>query len=738
MKKLYTFILVYIICFANAQTCSPFPQTMFFQDFESPTSSTLPETVNSGTMGYYTTAGYFIGARSRSINNSTIDVDYGSVNASFATNVKISFSFAPINIDDNPNDYLQFFIYSGSWSNEIAIWNNTGSNNLTYNLSTELKNTFTYDGDNNPSDIYMSSSNKVNKVEISIPNTVDRSNLKIGFLAKNNRNDEYWIIDDIKITGNFIDTKTWNGTSWTGRNTNAPTITEIAVINGNYNTGTNGNINACKCTVNSTRTLTIAANSNVTLQHDLINNGTINVENNGNLVQLENSGTFSGNNITVKRDANMKRLHYNYWSSPVNAQNLKSFSPNTLNNRFYTYNESTDFFNTIDPVANSFTNAKGYAIRAPNNFSNTSATTFNGNFIGAPNNGTITTTITKSGNGFNLVGNPYPSNISFSDFYSANSTIINPKVYFWTNSDPNPPANQQGAAYSGNNYATRNLTGGTPAMGSTVVPTDIIVVGQGFIVEKTNAGSSNITFNNSMRKTSTGNFFNARMSSKAESPKYWLRLTTPVKNFNTILIGYVNGATNNLDLGYDTEPIVESSDSFYSVIENKNLIIQGRESNFTTTDIIPLGGNFFEAGNYEISVANKEGIFNGSQDIYLKDKSLNITVKITDSPYQFYSEAGTFNNRFEIVYKPESTLGTDEINKNQETKIYENGAEIIVENKIQKITEVQVFDASGKLLATLKPNDNKVTFSKASFQKGLLVFNIKTKEKITSKKFLVK
>ncbi len=737
MKKfLISLMMIGYITVLQAQTCTPFTQTMFYQDFESPTSSTLPEVVNSApsTITYYNTTGYFIGSRSRAINNNYGDVDYGPVNASFATNVKISFSFAPINIDDNPNDYLQVFIYSGGWSNEVAIWNNSKVNDLTYNLSTTLQNSFTYDGDNNPSNIYISNSNKVNKVEISIPNTVDRSNLKIGFLAKNNRSDEYWIIDDIKITGNFIDTKTWNGTSWTGRTNTAPSNTEIAIIDGNYNTATNGNISACKCTVNNSKSLTIAANSSATIENDLINNGTITVENDGNLIQVNNNGTFTGNNITVKRNSNMKRLGYTYWSSPVASQNLKTFSPNTLNNRFYTYNETNDLFNIIDPIANNFTVAKGYALRAPNDFSNTTASTFNGNFVGVPNNGTKTVAITKTGAGYNLIGNPYPSNISFNSFYAANSSLINQTAYFWTNTNANPT--QKGGSYSQNNYAMINGTGYNSAQNSSIKPTNEIVVGQGFIVQAKSAGT--LTFNNSMRTPTKGTFFNRMANNSKESVnRYWLELKTPANNFTTILVGYISGATNGIDEDYDSESLIKASDDFYSIQDNKNLAIQGREGNFTVTDKVPLGSVMFEAGNYEISVPQKEGIFNGSQDIYIKDKLLNITAKISDAPYQFSADAGEITNRFEIIYAPETVLGTDEI-KQKETLVYDANENLVVENKNQKITEIQIFDVSGRLIKTTKPNDNKVTYTKNAFQKGVLVFKLKTKDKITSKKFLVK
>lgn len=524
-----------------------------------------------------------------------------------------------------------------------------------------------------------------------------------------------------------IEAAVWNGSAWSPAQSSNRSIE----FQGNYTSS--GNLNACSCTVTSGN-VTISSGNSMTLVDEItVNGGTITFESNSNLLQTNSAASNTGN-IIVKRKAKLKRLEYNYWSSPVAAQQLKTFSPNTLSNRFYTYNESTDYFANED-WNNNFAVAKGYAIRAPNDY--TIYHTDDWAFTGTPNNGTKTIAITKNGNGYNLVGNPYPSNISFSAFHSANSTIINPIAYFWTNASINPP--MQGSSYSSNNYATRNLTGGSPASGSSTTPTDEIVVGQGFIVQKINSGSSSLTFNNSMRRTTTGNFFNMRAaSSKKDSPKYWLKLTTPVQNFNTLLIGYVDGATNGIDLGYDAEPISEASDLFYSIEDNKNLIIQGRDSNFSINDIVPLGANFFEPGNYEISIAQVEGIFNGKQAIYLRDKNLNTTVNLSEGAYQFFANAGVTKDRFEIVYKPDSTLGTDNISKNQETIIYENSGSVFIENKANKIAEIQIFDAGGRLLNISKPNDHKFSIEKSKFDKGLLIFKINLKDKATTKKFILK
>jgi len=65
----------------QSQTCSPYTQTMFYQDFESSTSSNLVETVKSPkpTISYSNTTNYTIGSRSRVVNKKEAVVEYGSV-----------------------------------------------------------------------------------------------------------------------------------------------------------------------------------------------------------------------------------------------------------------------------------------------------------------------------------------------------------------------------------------------------------------------------------------------------------------------------------------------------------------------------------------------------------------------------------------------------------------------------------------------------------------------------------
>ena len=538
---------------------------------------------------------------------------------------------------------------------------------------------------------------------------------------------------------------TYYGSGWSN---GLPDTTKKAIFTNNY--ALQDNITACSAEISNNAIVTVPEGKNFTINNELeVNSGNLIVESDANLVQINNDAQNIGN-ITVKRKAKMKRLDYTYWSSPVSGQNLKNFSSSTLDTRFYVYNEGNNYFDGVFnyssypgfTVANAFPlqnkttynfeTAKGYAIRAPNNYS-TSEQTVDWTFTGVPNNGSQSIAVKKSKNGYNLVGNPYPSSIRFSSLKALNGSLDYP-VYFWNNSYTNPPQ-QQGASYTQENYAILTASGGVKSTNGTQKPSDTISVGQGFIVAVT--ANANLVFNNSIRLAAKGQFFNMRKAN-SEVNRFWINFKTPANNNSEILIAYIEGATNDYDKDYDATLFTNTSDKIYSIQNDKELAIQGRSPNFTATDKISLGVAFFEPGNYEISIAQVEGIFNGSQAIYLRDKNLNTTVNLSERAYQFFANAGETKDRFEIVYKPDSTLETDNISKNQEIIIYENNGSIFIENKANKIAEIQIFDAGGRLLNISKPNDHKFDIEKSKFDKGLLIFKINLKDKTTTKKFLLK
>ena len=148
-----------------------------------------------------------------------------------------------------------------------------------------------------------------------------------------------------------LNSTTWNGTKWSNGDPNATTS---AIFAGNYSTG--ANISACSIVVKDGAVVLIPAGYDVKLS------GKITVEKSGKFTLASNSNLFQETNvqnlgeISVQRESSaLYRLDYSMWGSPVTGtQTLQQFSPQTLSNRFYTYNSASDVFSLIEPTLNNF------------------------------------------------------------------------------------------------------------------------------------------------------------------------------------------------------------------------------------------------------------------------------------------------------------------------------------------------------------------------------------------------
>jgi hypothetical protein len=429
------------------------------------------------------------------------------------------------------------------------------------------------------------------------------------------------------------------------------------------------------------------------------------------LVQIDNVSNTG--NIIVQRDTNaQKRMDYVLWSTPVVGQNLKAFSPLTIStnvlSRFYSYNSYTNQYKYIfTPEAFTFTTGNGYLIRMPNTWSDITPAVFNGQFTGVPNNGDITVSVIQSGatdggthteypdsgspilnvpnisTGYNAIGNPYPSTIYADDFISANS--IAEALYFWRKTNNTTTSS----------YATYTYLGGTANTGgsSNIAPNGIIQVGQGFIIKAT---SSSVTFTNAMRRANNNGQF--LKSSEIEKHRIWLNLTSDTVAYNQTLIGYMTGATNDLDARIDGKYINDCSTALNSYLNNGEYIIQGRSLPFTDADVVPLTFKNIVAGNYTIAIDHVDGLFSGSQDIYLKDNLTNAVHDLKQSAYTFASDAGVFNNRFELVYNS-SPLSTQNPTFNDNSVvIYKQNEVLNVNSGSINMKEIKIFDIRGRLL----------------------------------------
>lgn len=538
----------------------------------------------------------------------------------------------------------------------------------------------------------------------------------------------------VNITSLCATTATWDGTTWTG----TPSSTAALVFNGDYTHTSATTLDGCSCTINGTSVVTFNEGTlNIQNQLSSTNGTSIIFESGANLVQVNTTfpNDVLGNFVVKRNSANMVRLDYTGWASPVVGQNALAFSPATLTNRFYEYDPTANTYFSINPSITNFTAGKGLLVRAPNTWPSSTPTAYQGIFTGVPNNGNITSSVSA---GFNLIGNPYASPISASSFLDNlnNDGLGMTTLYFWTHT---LAANTTTGNYAQSNYATHNGTGGVAADAGGATPDGIIQVGQGFIVNVAIPG--NAEFNNTMRlATSNGQFFktNGQLNQPltVERHRMWLGLTSPGNDFNQILVGYVQGATNGFDASYDAKLFEQTNSVLYSPINNLKYVIQGRSLPFVTSDVVPLGLLAQTAGQYTIAMDNFDGLFLG-QDIYLRDNLLNVTHDIKGSSYTFVSDAGQFDSRFEIVYAAPLAVETPLFDDNS-VIVYSNEYGININAGQTIIDSVKVFDVRGRLLYSKSKIDaTSINLENVASEKQVLIVQITSIDNITISKKII-
>lgn len=498
---------------------------------------------------------------------------------------------------------------------------------------------------------------------------------------------------------------TWNGSTWSN---GVPTAKTAVIFAGNYSS--TGNLDACSVVVNTGRNVIFNPNHTLRVGDNVTVNGTgtLTFENNSGLIQFAKHAVNSGNIVVKRNSATMVRQDYTAWASPVQNQQLLAFSPNTLTTRFYQYlytgTTTPTAYQSIAPT-NNFQVGKGYVIRSADNWP-TTPTVYNGIFTGVPNNGINTISI---GKGYNVIGNPYPSPISADEFIKKNARVRT--LYYWTHTAP-----ASGGVYPINNFASYTLLGGTASAAGGSIPNNKIQVGQGFYVSSLDAFS--VEFNNEMRvdASTTSQFFRNENSSENNEEKHriWLNLNSSSEAVNQILIGYMNGASNNVDETIDGLMLDNSKSMIYNYINDKEYVIQGRQMPFTDEDIVPLGFKTLTTDTFTLSLETFDGLFD-NQDIFIKDNFTNTVHNLKNSNYQFSSNIGTFNNRFELVYKS-SVLSQDEISIDNTLSIYTNQNQIKVSSS-NIIKEVIVYDVLGRTVIQTK-NINSKEYTSQSIEKA--------------------
>lgn len=602
---------------------------------------------------------------------------------------------------------------------------------------------------------------------LNISNTLNLDNFQYYCQVRENTATCFTASNAVRIK---LPVSTWNGSVSTNWNTAAnwtpvavPNNTNIVVIpsgmpNSPILSGTpplpptgSPAVYAKSLVVLNGATITLQTGQNLVVQECIVNNGTIDLKNTANLVQVNETNQNSGNgNFYMERIvSNVQPLNYIYWSAPIAGFSLSGI-PGSSNHKYYWSPTASNANGTQGNWINAgglMSRGIGYIIRSSSSTANLNVI-LGGASLGTPHNGTFTAPLSKGSyvytdpadninNYWNLIGNPYPSAISADAFISQNAgelmddnlspTVIG-TIYLWKHqaipnaSIDNPFYQDFVVNYDGSNYVSYNATGANPNgefSGN-------IAAGQAFFVlmDETTVNNS-VTFTNAMRygdavtDAYNNNEF-LRMSSQSrdtfsnesiEKHRIWLDLIAPNNTAISTLVGYVQGATNGKDRLYDGYETSSNGLGLYSIVEDFHMGIQGRSLPFNDNDIVPLGANIPNMGTYTIAINQVDGLFEDGQSIFLEDTYTNIIHNMRSAPYTFLSEGGTFNNRFLLRYT-NSTLSVQYINDVTDFSIIElpNGQVKFVVGNNLNIMSVEIIDMLGRSLYNLKGNNSSEVY----------------------------
>lgn len=486
-------------------------------------------------------------------------------------------------------------------------------------------------------------------------------------------------------------------------------------------------VNYCTVVVGGGATVKVASGKTLTLSQNLnVAEGSfMKFFNNSSLIQSDTNAVNVGKIEYQRITPSVNRYDYTYYSSPVIGQTLYHLSEDTLFDKFWSYfgdewQMELDLLQPMQP-------GKGYIIRAPQTYTTSGVgAPFEAYFKGIPSNGTIQVDINPNVGAFNLVGNPYPSAVDSFLFTDLNSSILEGTVYVWNHehgvsSTPNANGIYE---YDNTDYAALNLTGGTNGLNGS-----IIGAGQSFMVQtRAGAGLSPVAkWKNSHRVTSQNGvifYKNAVTSEQAihlPSPKpagrIWLKLEDVAGKSQKMLLGYINGATEEYDNGFDGKQLQTNGLGLYGLTASQeNMAILAKGMPFNDEEVVHIGFSASTTGAMSLSKFLEDGFF-ADYVVFVNDRLTNTLHNLSESAYAFNSAAGTFNERFVLAFKRKEFAVQNPDVRPLTVVVYDKAEAVQLHSNKDLIKNVIVYDMAGRVIAR-KQNCNSLEVALASLTRS--------------------
>jgi hypothetical protein len=546
-----------------------------------------------------------------------------------------------------------------------------------------------------------------------------------------------------------------------------PNLGSSAKFSDDYNTATDGNIEACSCEIDSAVTVTIGADDYMLVDGNIVVDGSLIVEHQGSLVQVDSDALVVNNgliNVELTTPV-LQTRDFMVMGSPMDSETRTG----VFNSAFLVLehtpanfiphpsvpaggtsfaDDNGDFWSQM--ASGDINVGEGFIVRPQSSYIDPANIAYDfTHSLGTLNNGDYNRTISFNGLGPNpdgtpnVLANPYPSAIFADDLITDNG--LN-EVYFWEHltppSDTIPGSNS--INFSMGDVSMYNLSGGVKAFndpGTSTVPNGYISTGQGFAIQAQGAGT--VTFTNTMRRTTGNTTLRTPLTAAQDINRIWLNLSSSSYEVgSTSLIGFNPEATSELDPGYDSNRLANLV-SLYSQLEDgsEQLGIQSREV-FENGIKVLMGfdSQIDELTYYTISIDQLEGLEISDATVYLYDNQENVLTNLNETDYSFVSDKGNFPSRFTLQFEADAILETPDLVLSN-ILVYPNPTkdEVNIVSQGEPILKIVIYDLLGRNIAEFSYQDQRnATLDLRNFQNSLYFLKIHTESENITKRIVKK
>ncbi len=494
--------------------------------------------------------------------------------------------------------------------------------------------------------------------------------------------------------------------------------------------------------INTGNSLMINALNSLNVNGTITNNGTITLNSTSSRYASLIANSVVGGTVTYNRWVDSDTNGRDLIAPPVSGQAFSAFY--TANSANLVTSGSDVLFGPFDNDTNPaeyviYSNTEGATLDAGTGYRTATDSGSTLTFTGTVETDDLTgldaiaiSDDTWNYGSWNLIGNPYPSYLSFKDFYDL---ILD---------DANANANNQlDPSYSGVYGYNSDTSVWTIWDFNNNYATDLIAPGQGFFV-KAKSGGGAAEFTTSMRRTGTTDDFitNNRLNA-VNVALAQLVLTNGTNSFSTNIY-FREGNTLGLDPGYDTGTYGGSANGIFTnlVEENIGVPMANQSVPYTAMNdvVIPLGINAIQGEQISIGLNNTSTIPENI-NVYLEDIITNTWTLLNTGDYILtptvdLSGTGRFFLRF-----TSSTLSVDDSVLNGLQMFTDQSSKsIVVKGLLQDTTSITIYDIQGRevLQQLLDSSSTTNNIDASSLSTGIYVAHLNNRTQHKTQKIILK